>query len=169
MIRRDYLIIGGGIAGASACEGIRRYDKRGSVTLVGAEVFPPYKRWILSKSFLREKNPQLKKLQEPAERWFRAHKIETRFGTVVTQFNIDRRLAVLATGESIEFNKACLAMGSRPVRPQVAGVGLGNVIYLRTVRDALALKGMAKPGKNVIIVGGGVLACETAANLSMIK
>jgi len=35
MIRRDYLIIGAGIAGASACEGIRKYDKRGSVTLVG--------------------------------------------------------------------------------------------------------------------------------------
>ena len=53
MIRRDYLIIGAGIAGASACEGIRKYDKRGSVTLVGAEIFPPYKRWILSKNFLR--------------------------------------------------------------------------------------------------------------------
>ena len=70
MIRRDYLIIGGGIGGASACEGIRKYDKRGSVTLVGAEVLPPYKRWILSKSFLREKDPNLKKLQEPDERSF---------------------------------------------------------------------------------------------------
>ncbi|OLC29006.1 MAG: hypothetical protein AUH91_00875 [Verrucomicrobia bacterium 13_1_40CM_4_54_4] len=169
MIQRDYLIIGSGIGGASACEGIRRYDKRGSVTLIGAEVFPPYKRWILSKSFLREKNPQLKKLQEPAERWFRAHKIETRFGTVVTQFNIDRRLAVLATGESIEFNKACLAMGSRPVRPQVAGVGLGNVIYLRTVRDALALKEMANAERTVMVVGGGLLACEAAASLRTIK
>ena len=67
MIRRDYLIIGGGIGGASACEGIRRHDKRGSVTLVGAEVFPPYKRWILSKDFLREKDPHPKKLQEPNE------------------------------------------------------------------------------------------------------
>ena len=169
MIQRDYLIIGSGIGGASACEGIRRYDKRGSVTLIGAEVFPPYKRWILSKSFLREKNPQLKKLQEPAERWFRAHKIETRFGTVVTQFNIDRRLAVLATGESIEFNKACLAMGSRPVRPQVAGVGLGNVIYLRTVRDTLALKEMANVERTVMVVGGGLLACEAAASLRTIK
>jgi len=169
MIQRDYLIIGSGIGGASACEGIRRYDKRGSVTLVGAEVFPPYKRWILSKSFLREKNPQLKKLQEPAERWFRAHKIETRFGTVVTQFNIDRRLAVLANGESIEFNKACLAMGSRPVRPQVAGIGLGNVIYLRTVRDALALKEMANVERTVMVVGGGLLACEAAASLRTIK
>jgi NADPH-dependent 2,4-dienoyl-CoA reductase/sulfur reductase-like enzyme len=169
MIQRDYLIIGSGIGGVSACEGVRRHDKRGSVTLVGAEVSPPYKRWILSKSFLREKNPQLKKLQELEERWYQAHKIETRFGTVVTQFNIDRRLAVLANGESIEFNKACLAMGSRPVRPLVAGVSLGNVIYLRTVRDALALKEMANLEKTVMVVGGGLLACEAAASLRMMK
>jgi 3-phenylpropionate/trans-cinnamate dioxygenase ferredoxin reductase subunit len=169
MIQRDYLIIGSSIGGASACEGIRRHDKRGSVTLIGAEAFPPYKRWILSKSFLREKSPQLKKLQEFDERWYSAHKIETRFGTVVTQFNIDRRLAVLANGESIEFNKACLAMGSRPVRPQVAGVGLGNVIYLRTLRDALALKEMANLEKSLMVVGGGLLACEAAASLRMMK
>src|SRR5881394_2229963 len=169
MIQRDYLIIGSGIGGASACEGIRRHDKRGSITLVGAEVFPPYKRWILSKSFLRDKNSQLKKLQEPDEHWYMAHKVETRFGTVVTQFNIERRLAVLANGESIEFNKACLAMGSRPVRPPVAGVGLGNVIYLRTLRDALALREMANLEKTVIVVGGGLLACEAAASLRMMK
>ena len=169
MIQRDYLIIGSSIGGASACEGIRRHDKRGSVTLIGAEAFPPYKRWILSKSFLREKSPQLKKLQEPDEHWYSAHKIETRFGTVVTQFNIDRRLAVLANGESIEFNKACLAMGSRPVRPQVAGVGLGNVIYLRTLRDALALKEMANLEKSLMVVGGGLLACEAAASLRMMR
>jgi NADPH-dependent 2,4-dienoyl-CoA reductase/sulfur reductase-like enzyme len=169
MIQRDYLIIGGGIGGASACEGVRRHDKRGSVTLVGAEVFPPYKRWILSKDFLREKDPQPKKLLEPNEPWYDKHKIETRFGTVVTQFNIDRRLAVLANGESIEFNKACLAMGSRPVRPPVAGTSLGNVIYLRTIRDALALKEMASLEKGIMVVGGGLLACEAAASLRMMK
>src|SRR5213592_4948704 len=169
MIRRDYLIIGGGIAGASACEGVRKYDKRGSVTLVGAEAFPPYKRWILSKSFLREKDPNLKKLQEPEERWFETHKIEIRLATVVTQFNIERRLAVLANGESIEFNKACLAMGSRPIRPPVAGVNLGNVIYLRTLRDAFALKEMAEHEKNLMVVGGGLLACEAAASLRQMK
>ena len=169
MIQRDYLIIGAGIGGASACEGVRRHDKRGSVTLVGAEVFPPYKRWILSKNFLREKDPQPKKLQEPSEQWYDKHKVETRFGTMVTQFNIDRRLAVLANGESIEFNKACLAMGSRPIRPPVAGTSLGNVIYLRTIRDALALKEMASHEKGIMVVGGGLLACEAAASLRMMK
>jgi NADPH-dependent 2,4-dienoyl-CoA reductase/sulfur reductase-like enzyme len=169
MIQRDYLIIGSGIGGASACEGIRKHDKRGSVTLVGAEIFHPYKRWILSKSFLREKNAPLKNLNCLDPRWYTSHKIETRLGTVVTQFNLERRLAVLGNGESIEFNKACLAMGSRPARPPVAGVGLGNVIYLRTVRDALALREMAGVEKTVIVIGGGLLACEVASSLRRMK
>src|SRR5215216_2237896 len=169
MVRRDYLIVGAGIAGASACEGIRKYDKRGAVTLVGSEIFSPYKRWLLSKSFLREKDPNLKKLQEPDERWLQTNKIETRFATTVTQFNLERRLAVFANGETIEFNKACLAMGSRPVRPPVAGVNLGNVIYLRTLRDALALKEMAGVERGIMVVGGGLLACEATASLRMMK
>jgi 3-phenylpropionate/trans-cinnamate dioxygenase ferredoxin reductase subunit len=169
MIQRDYLIIGSGIGGSSVCEGIRKFDKKGSVTLVGNETFHPYKRWMLSKQFLRDKTPALKKLPCLEDRWYTAHKIETRFGTVVTQFNIDRRLAVLGNGETIEFKKACLAMGSRPVRPQVAGIGLGNVIYLRTIRDALALREMAHSEKMIVVVGGGLLACEVAASLRQTK
>lgn len=169
MIQRDYLIIGAGIGGGSVCESIRKYDKRGSVTLVGAETFHPYKRWMLSKAFLREKKPLTKKLPHLDAGWFDAHKIETRLGATVTQLNIDRRLAVLGNGETIEFNKACLAMGSRPVRPAVAGINLGNVIYLRTTRDALALREMASLEKTVVVVGGGLLACEVAASLRQLK
>ena len=169
MIQRDYLIIGSGVGGASACEGVRKHDKRGSVTIVGAEIMPTYHRWMLSKDFLREKTPPVKKLGYFDQRWFDSHKIETRFATIVKQFNIERRLAVLGNGESVEFNKACLAMGSRPVRPPVAGVNLGNVIYLRSVRDALALREMADVEKTAMVIGGGLLACETAASLRMMK
>jgi 3-phenylpropionate/trans-cinnamate dioxygenase ferredoxin reductase subunit len=169
MIQRDYLIIGTGVGGASACEGVRKFDKRGTVALVGAEIYHPYKRWILSKDFLREKEVNLKKLQHLDAHWYDKHKIEVRLGTIVTQFNIDRRLAVLANGETIEFKKACLAMGSRPARPPVAGTNLGNVIYLRTIRDALALREMAGLEKTVIVVGGGLLAGEAAASLRRMK
>ncbi len=169
MIQRDYLIIGSGIAGGSVCESIRKYDKRGSVTLVGSETFLPYKRWMLSKAFLREKVPAVKKLPHVDSGWYEKNKIETRLGAMVTQLNIDRRLAVLGNGETIEFNKACLAMGSRPVRPPVAGVTLGNVIYLRTTRDALALREMASLEKTVVVIGGGLLACEVASSLRQMK
>src|SRR5438309_3522299 len=169
MIPRASVIIGSGIGRSSACESIRKYDKRGQVTLVGAETFHPYKRWMLSKAFLRDKIPPVKKLPHLEPHWYDAHKIETRFAAMVTQVNIDRRLAVLGNGETIEFNKACLAMGSRPYRPPVAGVGLGNVIYLRTIRDALALREMASLEKTIVVVGGGLLACETAASLRQLK
>jgi NAD(P)H-nitrite reductase large subunit len=169
MIQRDYLIIGSGIAGGSVCESIRKYDKRGSVTLVGAETFLPYKRWMLSKAFLRDKVAPIKKLPHVDPAWYEKNKIETRLGAMVTQLNIERRLAVLGNGETIEFNKACLAMGSRPVRPPVAGITLGNVIYLRTTRDALALREMASLEKTVVVIGGGLLACETAASLRQMK
>src|SRR5437667_12860008 len=114
MIQRDYLIIGGGIGGASACEGVRRHDKRGSVTLVGAVAFSPYKRWILSKDFLREKDPQPRKLLELDEALDEEHKFETRVGAVVTQVSMDRRVAVLAEVESIDVGKARRAIGMRP-------------------------------------------------------
>lgn len=169
MIQRDYLIIGSGIGGGSVCESIRKYDKRGSITLVGAETFLPYKRWMLSKEFLREKVPSIKKLPHLEAGWYDTNKIETRLGAMVTQLNIERRLAVLGNGETIEFNKACLAMGSRPVRPAVAGTNLGNVIYLRTTRDALALREMASLEKMVVVVGGGLLACEVASSLRQMK
>ena len=169
MIQRDYLIIGAGVGGGSVCESIRKYDKRGSVTLVGAEGFLPYKRWTLSKTFLRDKVAPVKKLPHIDPGWYDTNKIETRLGAVVTQLNIERRLAVLGNGETIEFNKACLAMGSRPVRPPVAGTNLGNVIYLRTTRDALALREMASLEKMVVVVGGGLLACEVASSLRQMK
>ena len=41
MIQRDYLIVGAGVGAASACEGLRRYDKRGTATMVGGEIFHP--------------------------------------------------------------------------------------------------------------------------------
>ena len=53
--------------------------------------------------------------------------------------------------------------------PWFAGTSLGNVIYLRTIRDALALKEMATLEKGIMVVGGGLLACEAAASLRMMK
>jgi len=102
----------------------------------------PYKRWILSKGFLREKDPDLKKLQEFDEKWFQAHKIETRFAqSQHNSISSDVWQCWPMAKASSSTRLAC--DGQPPVRPPVAGVNLGNVIYLRTVRDALALKEMA--------------------------
>ena len=47
--RYRYVIIGGGLAGASAIKGIRERDMDGRVMLLGAEADRPYDRPPLSK------------------------------------------------------------------------------------------------------------------------
>jgi 3-phenylpropionate/trans-cinnamate dioxygenase ferredoxin reductase subunit len=169
MINRDYLIIGAGLAGVCACEGIRKHDKKGSILLVGRELYPPYHRPPLSKKFLKNGGMSIDDLEHVAGQWFTRNKVEMRLGTVVREFNIERRLAVLQDGQVVEFRKALLATGSRPRRPQVAGAHLGNVFYLNSVRDALAIREVAAIEKNIVVIGGGFIALEAAAALTEAK
>jgi NADPH-dependent 2,4-dienoyl-CoA reductase/sulfur reductase-like enzyme len=169
MIHRDYLIVGAGLSGASVCEGIREHDRKGSVMLIGAESFLPYNRPPLSKMFLKTPKPDVEKLLHLDAQWYEKNNIELRLDTVVTQFNIDRHLAVLRNGQTVEFRKACLATGSRPRRPPVAGANLGNVFYLGNLRDALAIKETAVVEKEIVIVGGGMIAAEASASLTEAK
>lgn len=166
MIQRDYLIIGAGVGGASACDALRQYDTKGSVTLISNEPYIPYQRPPLSKYFLSDSCVSFDKLVEKPEDWYKKKGIEVRLGTYVREFNIERRLAVLENGQTIEFRKACLATGSRARRPQVAGASLGNVIYLRTFRDALAIREILLSEKHVVVVGSGFLGAEVSSFLT---
>ena len=166
MIQRDYLIVGAGIGGAMVCESLRQYDPKGSVTLVGYESALPYHRSRLFSTLLAETEPtSLKKIYCHPPDWYVKNQIELRLETLVTQLNINRRIAVLNTGQVIEFRKCCLAMGSRVRRPQLAGANLGKILYLRTLRDVLALKEMIAVEKNIFVIGGGFIATEAASAL----
>jgi 3-phenylpropionate/trans-cinnamate dioxygenase ferredoxin reductase component len=166
MIQRDYLIVGGGVGGASVCDSLRQYDAKGSLTLVSNEPYVPYQRPPLSKSFLKDSGVSFDKLVEKPEDWYKKKSIELRLGTYVREFNIERRLAVLENGQTIEFRKACLATGSRARRPQVAGANLGNVVYLRSFRDALAIREILLSERHVVVVGSGFLGAEVSSFLS---
>ncbi len=165
MIQRDYLIVGAGIGGATVCKTLREHDAKGSVTLVGNESALPYHRPRLLESILTAKKADAAKAAALPEAWYARHKVELRLETLITQLNLERRLAVLNTGQVIEFRKACLAMGSRPRRPQVAGANLGGILYLRNLRDALALREMAATERSAVIIGGGLIAAEAASAL----
>ncbi len=167
MLKRDYLIIGAGVAAAHACQMIRKLDKKGSVLMVGNELYLPYDRQPLSREFLTAKNPDIEALYVNPPSWYERNKVEVRLGTIATQLNVERRLAVLDTGQTIEFKKALLATGSRPLRPMVAGATLGNIIYLSTIRDALALRETLSPGDQVVVIGGGQVALEASSTLVM--
>ncbi|MEI9892416.1 MAG: NAD(P)/FAD-dependent oxidoreductase [Chthoniobacter sp.] len=129
----------------------------------------PTQRPLLFGSLLRKNgNQAVEKLCVHDAAWFQKHHVDLRLDTFVTQFNIERHLAVLGNGQAVEFRKALLATGSRARRPQVAGGNLGNVFYLRSLRDVLALREIAETEHQIAIVGGGFIALETASLLAQL-
>jgi len=169
MINYDYVVVGAGIGGVNVCAGIREHDPKGSILMVSADPDLPYHRPWLSKRFLAEKDFDPLKLQIHPETWYEDHKIDLRVATMVTAFNIERRVIVLGTGQGVEFRKACLATGSRAHRPDAAGANLGNLFYLRSLREAMALRESLGPKTSVVVVGGGLIALEAAAALASRK
>lgn len=172
MIRRDYLIVGAGAAGVAACESIRALDKKGTLMLVGAEPHVGVRRPELLPGLLSPKPVPTEKLLLQDDAWFARNKIDVRLNTIVTQFSLEQRAAVLANGQAVKFEKALLATGSRARRPhpqEVAGANLGNIFYLRSARDLAALREVLDLEKSAVIIGGGFVAAETAFHLRRLK
>jgi NAD(P)H-nitrite reductase large subunit len=66
MHKTTYLIVGAGMTGDMAAKGIREHDSDGSITMIGADPHPTYKRPPLTKG-LWKGSPEDKIWREPAE------------------------------------------------------------------------------------------------------
>ncbi len=137
--------------------------------MITAEPHAGVRRPELLPGLLGPKATPIDKLLEREPSWFSRMNVDLRLNTLVTQFSIEQRAAVLVTGQAVKFEKALLATGSRARRPAVAGATLGNVFYLRSAREIAALREVVETEKNVVVVGGGLVAVETAALLRKLK
>lgn len=162
-----YVIVGGGLAAASAIEGIRELDPKGPITLISAERELPYHRPPLSKGFLAGKEAvETVRVHEAA--WYRDQKVRVRLGQTAKSIHIGRQsVAVEAPGraevERVPYDRLLIATGSAPRRLVVPGAELDGVLYLRTLQDCYALKRAVSAGKRVAVIGGGFVGMEVAA------
>src|SRR5436189_1693057 len=127
----DILLVGGGIASATAAETLRDEGFDGSILLVGRELDPPYHRPPCSKGYLQGKEPREEGLLHPAS-WWGEHGVELLTRTGVLELDAGAKTAALSTGEEVGFHHALLATGSLVRRQHVAGASLEGNHYLRT-------------------------------------
>lgn len=160
----DYLLLGGGLASAQAAKQLRRHDATASITLVGEEPHGPYDRPPLSKEFLRGEKSRDQLFFDP-ESYYRDNRIDVILGTPVRQLHTAGKRVTLADGRTIQFEKALLATGGRPIRPAIPGANLAGVQYLRSLDDAVAIAARAVPGARAVIIGAGFIGMEVAASL----
>jgi NADPH-dependent 2,4-dienoyl-CoA reductase/sulfur reductase-like enzyme len=160
-----YLLIGAGLASSQAAREIRDADPEGSILLVGEEPHVPYDRPPLSKEFLRGEKSR-EELFYDLETFYREHTIDLALGVRVEALDPDAKCATLSGGETVSFQKALIATGGRPVRPDLPGAGRPGVHTLHTMDEAVAIAAAAEPGRHATLVGAGFIGLEVAASLT---
>ena len=150
-----YLIVGAGMTGDMAAKGIRDNDPDGSITLIGADPHPPYKRPLLTKG-LWKGAPEEKLWREPAEG------VELVTGCRIVSLDLAAGTATDDAGEDYSWEKLLLATGARP--RQIPGAD--GVIWYRTLDDYRRLRETAPEGAHVVVIGGGFIGSEIAAGLT---
>jgi 3-phenylpropionate/trans-cinnamate dioxygenase ferredoxin reductase component len=144
------VVAGAGLAGLRTATELRERGFTGQITLIGAELRPPYDRPPLSKKMLTDEgvDPSLR-----AD--FGALDVDFRPGEAATGMDAE----ILATNrDKYPYDHLVLATGALPV----ALPGPGRQRFLRNYDDALALRALLRPGLRLAIVGAGWIGAELA-------
>jgi 3-phenylpropionate/trans-cinnamate dioxygenase ferredoxin reductase subunit len=157
-----YVIIGGGLAGGRACDGIRRMDKEGRIALVTDEPHRPYQRPPLSKGYLVGKQG-LDKVYLKDDAHYAEARIVVIGGVRANEVDPTSHSVTLEDGRVLGYEKLLLATGGRAKRLPIPGSDLAGVLTLRKIEDANAIREAAKPGKRALVLGGSFIGSEVAA------
>ncbi|MFT3894308.1 MAG: FAD/NAD(P)-binding oxidoreductase [Anaerolineales bacterium] len=153
-----YLIIGGGLAGDAAVQGIRELDRDGSIGMFSMELNPPYIRPNLSKGLW--KGRPLEKIWKNTEEL----KAVLLLNHKVTELDVEIKCIRDETGEEFTFDRLLLATGGSPIHLPFGGE---DVIYFRDLQDYQRLRALSEQRKNFVVIGGGFIGSEIAAALTM--
>jgi 3-phenylpropionate/trans-cinnamate dioxygenase ferredoxin reductase subunit len=161
----DILLIGGGVASATAAAVLREDGFDGSILLAGRELDPPYHRPPASKGYLQGRESKDDALVHP-DGWWDQHRVELKTRTSVMALDPDERTATLQSKETVGFGQALLATGAMVRRLQVDGVQLDGIHYLRALGNADTLRRDVEDAERVVCVGGSYIGSEVAASLT---
>ncbi len=167
MTHVDYLIIGGGVAGTTAAETIRAANTSASIHIISDEAYRFYSRIMLSKpSFFLEKIP-FDQVYLRNESWPKDNNISFTLNTKATSLDPKHQRVTVSNGDTIEYGKLLLALGSDVVRWTVPGAEKSGIHYLRTLDDAKGIIAGVKSAKRAIVIGGGFIGFEMCDMLKL--
>ena len=161
---RTFVIVGGGAAGVTAAQTLRRDGFKGKIVMLTSEKHLPYDRIKLSKA----PGIAADKIQLKSKEFYEGQDIEVRSGMAVKTIDTAAKQATLDDGSTLAYDHMLVATGSEARRIPIPGSDCENVYTLRCPEDSSAIAEAAKTkGKdtNVAIVGTGFIGMELAASL----
>lgn len=153
------MVVGSGPTGMRFCQELLKRQPQTAITLFSGEPYLPYNRVQLSPLLAGEVHfediisplPQLSQHPQFEHIYARIKRINCSQKTLLDQHH-----------NTYEFDRLVLATGSRPVRPNIPGVGLCGVYSFRDIKDTEALYSRTLRARHVVVVGGGLLGLEAA-------
>lgn len=158
----NIIILGGGIAGTTAAEDLRKLNADVSITIIEQEFHPVYSR-VLLPHYIKGKVPREKVFLKTWE-WYAAQNIEIMAGVRVKGIDITNKFVSTSEGRELPFDALIIACGGEL---NVIGGEPRGVSYLRGIDDAdelltLIREVKMKPAEEQrgIVIGGGFIALE---------
>lgn len=163
-MRKEYafIVIGAGIAGLSAVKKIKELEPDSTVLLISNEDRLPYKRTSINKAISSGFTTDQFSL-EPLL-WYTNNYIDLIYNQVIS-LDADKKTIVLKTNEQIGFGKLLFANGSSPFIPPIEGITEKDFTHVRNAHQVELLLEKVNKMQQVLIVGAGVEAIETADQL----
>lgn len=161
-MRERIVVIGGGQAAAQAVVTLRAEGFAGALCIVAEEPFAPYQRPPLSKAYLAGTFERERLFLKPQSFYAEAG-CELILGVAATSIDRSARIAHLADGRSLPYDRLLIATGSRVRRLPVKGSGLPGIFHLRGIDDVDRLRAAFAEGGHLAVVGGGYIGLEVAS------
>ena len=156
----DFLLVGGGLASATAAETLRLEGADGTIAILSAEEYLPYQRPPLSTQFLlgTQTEDQLPIFDDS---FYREHSVDVILGTRASHLDANNQVVQTDRAGEIQYGKLLIATGAAPIRLQIPGATLPGIHYLRTLTDANNIRRAAETAKRVVVIGGSFLGHRT--------
>ncbi len=159
-----YLIIGGGIAGTTATEELRKLNTNADITIISEEEHPVYSR-VLLPHYVKEKIPR-ERVFLKKETWYAEKNIEWMTGVICDYLDVRNKFVRLSNGREVEYDKLLIATGGE-VRTApfdfAQGINERQISYFRTLADSdhlVTLLSERDASTQGYVIGGGFIACE---------
>ncbi len=154
-----YLIIGDGIAGATAAKTIRENDEDADIKVFTDDSEPLYNR-IMLKTYMKGRLPkQYTRMHDKS--WYEKRNIDLHLDTKVESVDTGSKVVETCEGSSYKFDKVLVATGGSP-RKLPEDEGFENIHYMWTIDDAERIKNDAEEVDKAVVVGGGLLGIDLA-------
>ncbi len=160
-----YVIVGAGLAGASAAKSIRENDSVQSILLIGEEKHLPYHRPPLSKGLWTGTKTVQSIMVEDSD-FYSDNRIDTHLSDPVVALDAQDKVVTTRGGERFGFQKLLLATGGIPKKLPIPGGDHPDICYFRYLDDFERAQGLANEAEKALVIGGGFIGSEIAASLS---